>query len=266
MDERYFGTKELYDVVLKANTPMSFGSRKVEVGEPIMYFEKVNFASLNEQSKPIMARGGWGNMPQVIWDDRTETTFTLSEGVMSSIGMAILMNAIVKEPKDGNAYVQKREGPISLYKGKYTLERTPTKEKKMFCFEYSNDAIQRKITNFSVEGNTLFIEEADESKTYLLDYYFRYGEEALVYLIKKERFNGTFSLEGKFYTKDEIDGLNSTNLLYMPKVRVVSDINLRLGERADPTVSVFNIIAMPENDDDGRQLLMKITKLGEDVE
>lgn len=60
MDERYFGTKELYDVVLKANTPMTFGSRKVEIGEPIMYFEKVNFASLNEQSHPIMARGGWG--------------------------------------------------------------------------------------------------------------------------------------------------------------------------------------------------------------
>lgn len=205
-------------------------------------------------------------MPFVIWDDRAETTFTLSEGVMSSIGMAILMNAIVKEPKDGNVYVQKREGPISLYKGKYTLERIPAKEKKIFCFEYANDAIQKKITNFSVDGNTLFIEEADDSKTYLLDYYFRYGEEALLYLIKKERFNGTFSLEGKFYTKDEIDGLNSTNLLYMPKVRVVSDINLRLGERADPTVSVFNIIAMPENDDDGRQMLMKITKLGEDVD
>jgi len=33
----------------------------------------------------------------------------------------------------------------------------------------------------------------------------------------------------------------------MPRVRVVSDINLRLGERADPTMSVFNIIGMPEN-------------------
>lgn len=266
MENSYFGTKELYEATLRANTSMSFGSRKVEAGEPVMYFEKVNIATLNEQSRPVMARGGWGNMPFVIWDDRSETTFTLSEGVMNSIGMAILTNAIVKEPKNGNVYLPKKEGPFSLYHGKYTLERNPAKEKKIFCFEYANDGIQRKVENFSIEGTTLTIEGADESKEYLLDYYFLYGEETLLYLIKKERFNGTFSLEGKFYTKDEIDGINSTNVLIMPKVRVVSDINLRLGERADPTVSIFNIIAMPENDEDGRQMLMKIIRLNEDIE
>lgn len=266
MDERYFGTKELYEVTLRANTPMTFGSRKIEEGEPVMYFEKVNLASLNEQSRPIMARGGWGNMPFVVWDDRSETTFTLSEGVMNSVGLGVLMSAVVKEPRNGNLYLPKKEGPFSLYKGKYNLERKPAKERKIFCFEYANNVIQKKIENFTIEDDTLFIEEADESKEYLLDYYFQYGEEALLYLIKKERFNGTFSLEGKFYTKDEIDGINSTNVLIMPKVRVVSDINLRLGERADPTVSVFNIIAMPESDDDGRQMLMKIIRLDEDIE
>ena len=106
----------------------------------------------------------------------------------------------------------------------------------------------------------------DESKEYLIDYYFQYGKEALIYLIKKERFNGTFLLEGKFYTKDENDGLNSTNILTMPKVRVVSDINLRLGERADPTVSVFNIVAMPDRAEDSENLLMKIVRLDEDID
>lgn len=266
MNDFYFGTKELYEAVLKANSPMTFGSRKIEIGEPIMYFEKVNLATLSEQSRPIMARGGWGNTPFVIWEDRSEITFSLSEGVMSSVGMGILTSAIVKEPKDGNIYIPKKEGPFSFYKGKYKLERKPAPEKKMFLFEYFNDTIQKKILDFKVENTTLFAEGIDESKEYLLDYYFQYGDDALLYLIKKERFNGTFSLEGKFYTKDEIDGINSTNVLTMPKVRVVSDINLRLGERADPTVSTFNIIAMPENDDDGRQMLMKILKLDEDVE
>lgn len=266
MDEFYFGTKELYEATLRANTPMNFGSRKVEVDEPILYFEKVNIASLSESSRPIMARGGWGNTPYVIWDDRSELTFTLSEGVMSSIGLAMLTNAVVKTPQDGNLYLPKREGPFSLEKGKYILERKPAIDKPIFCFEYANDAIQQKIKEFTVDENTLTIEGADESKEYLLDYRFRYGDDALIYLIKKERFNGTFSLEGKFYTKDEIDGINSTNVLIMPKVRVVSDINLRLGERVDPTVSTFNIIGMPANDADGQQMLMKIIKLGEDID
>ena len=266
MTEQYFGIKELYEVVLKANAPMNFGSRKVEVGEPIMYFEKVNMAMLNEQSRPIMARGGWGNMPHVIWEDRSEMTFSLSEGVMSSVGMGILTSATMMEkPRDGRLLLQKREGPFSLYNGKYTLEKEPSLDKKIFCFEYDRNAIQQKV-NFTVDGKVLSIENGDESKEYLIDYYFQYGKEALIYLIKKERFNGTFLLEGKFYTKDENDGLNSTNILTMPKVRVVSDINLRLGERADPTVSVFNIIAMPDRAEDSENLLMKIVRLDEDID
>ena len=84
--------------------------------------------------------------------------------------------------------------------------------------------------------------------------------------MEKERFNGTFLLEAKFYTKDENDGLNYTNIITMPKVRVVSNINLRLGERANPTVSVFNIIAMPEKTEDSESAILKIIHLDEDLD
>ena len=53
----------------------------------------------------------------------------------------------------------------------------------------------------------------------------------------------------------------------MPKVRVVSDINLRLGERADPTTSVFNIIGMPESSvGNKKNLILEITRLGQDID
>ena len=275
MQDAYFGTKELYEVVLKANTPMNFGSRRVEVGEPILYFEKVSIAQLNEQSRPIMARGGWGNMPHVIWEDRSEMTFTLSEGVMSSIGMGILMSADLvahEEAKNGNLYIPKREGPFELddLTMSYRLNRAPAQDKKIFLFEYERDVPQKKIDmkaeGLVIENNILRYKNGDINKQYLIDYYFKYGEEALVYYIEKERFNGTFSLEAKFYTKDENDGINTTNIMFMPKVRVVSDINLRLGERADPTVSVFNVIAMPEKTEESREMIMKIVRLGEDVD
>ena len=73
-------------------------------------------------------------------------------------------------------------------------------------------------------------------------------------------------LEGKFYTKDENDGLNTTNVLTMPKVRVMSNINLRLGERVDPTISVFNIIAMPNKTEMSKDLIMDITRLSNDID
>ena len=55
MRDEYFGIKELYEVVLKAKTPMRFGSRYLEEGEPVLYFENINMSLLTEQSSPIMA-------------------------------------------------------------------------------------------------------------------------------------------------------------------------------------------------------------------
>ena len=44
MRDEYFGIKELYEVVLKAKAPMQFGERLLEIGEPVLYFEKVKMA------------------------------------------------------------------------------------------------------------------------------------------------------------------------------------------------------------------------------
>lgn len=295
MIDQYFGIKELYEVVLKAKIPMQFGSRYLEEGEPVLYFENVNVAMLSERNSPIMARGGWSNMPRVIWEDRSEVTFSLTEGVMSSVGMSVLLSANMAEKKAGESFlVPKREGPVSLeeltinnetYNVLY-LEHWPVRfpRKKIFIYEYERDVAQIKrygqyIENIvdpwdetktrpciAIYNDKACTEPADAMKKYIVDYYYEFEDEALIYLIQKERFNGLFTLEGKFYSKDENDGINYTNLIYMPKVRVVSDINLRLGERADPTTSVFTIVGMPEKTDDSNNLIMRIVRLNQDID
>ena len=291
MLDQYFGVKELYEVVLRAKGPMKFGDRNVEDGEPVLYFENISMSLLTQQAQPIMARGGWANLPRVIWEDRSEVTFTLSEGVMSSISMGILLSAnVTNATKEKALDVSKREGPFTLVpymdgdkevKVLYLMnEPVLYPEKKTFIFEYARDVAQKKVygkivgdkdelarTRLAIFEDKACEINADENKQYIVDYYYKYNNDALLYTIEKERFNGLFTLEGKFYSKDENDGLNYTNLIYMPKVRVVSDISLRLGERADPTVSVFNIIGLPENTGNNRNgLIMEITRLSEDIE
>jgi len=113
MLDQYFGTKELTEVTLRAKTPMIFGTRQIEVGEPVLYFENISMATITEGNMPIMARGGWANMPRVIWEDRSEVMFTLSEGVMSSVGMSILLGAnVVSEMPNEQLLISKREGPF----------------------------------------------------------------------------------------------------------------------------------------------------------
>ena len=300
MDQN-FGHKELYEVVLRAKTPMNFGDRYIEADEPVLYFENIQMSILTEQSRPVFARGGWGNMPRVIWDDRKEVQFQMVEGVMSSVGMSILLSANVLSEKDRQPlYINMKEGPLSsIYTYKKIVEIDNIEEerefpcielkhqpigypnKKIFIFKYDREAIQNKyygewiqITDgfgqihncLALSTNKNLTEPAEKSSEYVVDYYYKYEDEALIYSVEKERFNGLFSLEAKFYSKDENEGINYTNLLYMPKVRIVSSINLRLGERADPTVSTFNIIGLPETVGESKNLIMEITRLGEDID
>lgn len=291
MQDEYFGRKELYEVVLKAKNPMRFGARELEAAEPVLYFEKVQMAVLTEQNRPIFARGGWGNLPQVIWEDRSEVQFSLTEGVMNTAGTGILFSAhVTTEKEEPPLIVPKREGPKTLNENsRIYLEHwpVPVEKRKAFIYEYARNAIQKKVYGKRITGITNPFDSAhdkpcievyndkdlqdlanpDLDKEYIIDYYYEYGGEALIYTVQKERFNGLFTLEGKFYSKDENDGIDYTNVIYMPKVRVMSDINLRLGERADPTVSNFNIIGLPETQSGNKQgLIMEITHLDSNID
>ena len=87
MMDQYYGHKELYEVVLRAKTPMQFGDRHIEEQEPVLFFDNISMSTLTEQNRPVFARGGFGNLPRVIWDDRSEVQFQMIQGVMSSAGI-----------------------------------------------------------------------------------------------------------------------------------------------------------------------------------
>ena len=290
MMEQNFGHKELSSVVLRAKAPMQFGDRYIEAEEPVLYFDNIQLAQISEQTRPVFARGGFGNMPRVVWNDRSEVQFQMVEGVMSSVGMSILLSSNVMTREENKPlYIHKIEGPLEpthvLGQDEYTYvdiqqEPVPYNIKKTFIFYYDRNSIQEKIygSRMGWQGQDEYEDmcyrlklwkdkkcetPAESGREYVIDYYYQYEDEAQIYSVKQERFNGLFTLEAKFYSKDENEGKNYTNLLYMPKVRIVSSINLRLGERADPTVSTFNIIGLPETVGDQKNLIMEITRLGE---
>lgn len=273
---------------------MNFGERYIEADEPVLYFDHIAMSMLSEQNRAIFARGGWENQPKVIWQDRSEVRFQMTQGVISQFGLGVLLGAkVVVKGTEKPILIHKKEGPFQFDIGETVpriyLEHWPVDSsvKKTFIFDYDRDSVQRKIYGKRITGQykdplqpdkeTPCIElydtkdlnpekMASTDRKYVVDYYYEYGKEVLSYTLKKERFNGLFTLEGKFYSKDENEGMNYTNILYMPKVRIVSDINLRLGERADPTVSAFDIIGLPETVGDEQNLIVEIQHLGEDLD
>ena len=259
------GIKDLETVCLKTRERVIFGNRVLEPGEPVVYFDNIQIGLLSEQVKPTMARGGWGNEPLVIWEDRQETIFAFSNGTINTISFNLLLNAnmIQTQPEEPLFFVEKDKFIDDW--GNITLKYEPDQSKKMFFFVYDLDNIQKKITPTSINGRVVSFGKEHAGQVVLCDYYFNHKKDTILYSMGRERFTNLYSLEATFLMKDENEGLLHTGLLRMPKVRVVSNINMRMGERADPTVSTFNVIAIPESKGNRESVVCEILYLDEDI-
>jgi intein/homing endonuclease len=87
------GFKELYEVSLKATYPIEMGDRKIEVGETIAVFDKVQIANFEEKKNFISADGGYDNRARVWWEETKEIRITLAQGVFSKEHLSLMTNA-----------------------------------------------------------------------------------------------------------------------------------------------------------------------------
>lgn len=258
------GIKDLEKVVIKTNTEMVLGDRVLDAGEPVLYFENIQISVLSEETRPIMAKGGWGNEPLVIWEDRNETTFSFQNGTFNHASFQLLLAARAMYKKD-NICVPFSEEVMIGDDGAAILRHKPDLDKKYFFFVYDYENIQEKIIPTSIEENVAYFDSKYKNCMVMCDYYFFYNKEGVIYTMARERFSNSYTLEATFLMKDENDGKLHTGIITMPKVKIMSSINLRMGERANPSVATFNVIAMPEKKGDRESVICEIQYLDEDI-
>lgn len=263
-----FGAKDLYRVVMRATHNMRVGNREVLAGEPILYLDGAQFMALGQSTGYRAARGGKHNLAHVIWENAGDVTFAIQRGVISPIGYALLTNfELLDKPGDGSTILTKTEiVEVDDFNTAY-LNQVPAPGAPMFVFKYENKVIQEKVTGYTVgaEGAITFDPPIIAPQKLLVDYSYIYGEPAREFKLNKDRFNGFLSMEARYYTTGE-SGMEYTNIIYVPKVKIISDISLRVGENvAAPTVSTFNIVAMAE-DYNGEKVVMRTLQLEEDVD
>lgn len=267
MEDQYFGMKQLYQVVLKTTDKMKIGNRYLEKGEPVTYFDNVQIASITENITPVYAKGGKGNNTLVVWQDRNDVSFRLTSGVLSNIGLALLTNALVVQPKEGRMPLSLQEKITCDSSGNgFVSNQQIALDKPYFCFLFKNGIIQKKVTPLKVtqDGHFEFGQEYAHEQM-IVDYNFYYGKQRTIYVLQKERFNGLFELQGKFYRKGQDDGVNRTSVFRMPKVRILSNLNIQLGTEVSPAISNFNIMATPYKTDYSDYSVMEIYNLDEDI-
>lgn len=244
--QQYFGLKELNSVVIRAYKDTVIGNREFQEGEPILYFEKVQISELNENSDIISARGGQGNYAQVIWEKFNNVNFSLTEGVLSKMSFSILSNCGIFDFEEGENIIKvPKKETLTVYDNKIQTKYVPL-QKKLFLFLLNDDGIvERKIQDYTIEDNVISFKEDFTDREILIDYYFEYSNSYNRYIIGDKRIDGFLSLEGKAYFMDDKYGLKKTFLFEIPKMKITSNLDIIMGEKASPTVSVFNIVGLP---------------------
>lgn len=260
--EDYFGTKELYDVQLKITYSLEVEEKSFQNGETILSFDKVLMSNINEVKKRNVARGGANNLPLIFWEESTQVQFDFSEGIFSKMGLAILSNAKMVTSVENIPYEIDYSEKLIVEDSKVELKYIPSNIEKIFIYKENGE----KVIEFTTDG-TKFItitEEIDDGDNILVRYVFNYLGKKEVLIIGQRFFPGFLSLVGKMRLKNDSTGLTSTSIIEIPKLKLMSDLSIRLGNSLYPMVNNFSGIGYPAGDR-GHRYVCKIILLDEDI-
>ena len=294
--DNFSGIKELYDVSIRLNSPLEFNGRKFNINETLLLFKTAEIADITERKSSVQARGGYHNNALINWETDTEMNFAISHGVLSPVSWALLSNSKIEMPKtksvsyneivytiEDNDYcyvdlkykpnhcncIMGAQGnpcnePLPMGRRPELMLKPSPPSREKFIFVYDQET-GRRIDDFEIYENRLFFKRPYR-KVYV-DYTFEYEDKIKVIKVGDRLFNGFLSLAGKMSVKDEMSGEVTTAILEIPKIKLSSNLSLRLGKNYDSsTVSDFFFTGYPdENVRREKQSVCRITFLDKEL-
>lgn len=233
-----FGFKDLDSVRLKATYDIEIGNRTIEEGETIAYFDSIQIAGLQELKDIVSANGGYGNRAHVWWETTREVNFAFSQGVFSKEQFAVLMNSkLISVGENSRLLVPMREVLESDENGEIICKHNPYSHIYVYNLETGEKM------EFTYNENVITIEAP--FLEVIVDYAFDYNGNSNVFRLGDRLLSGYVSLEGKTRVKDDTTGQVVTGLIRIPRLKLMSDLSIRLGAQASPVVANFSAKGVP---------------------
>ena len=256
MDE--IGFKELYQVSLKATYPMEVGERQIEIGETIASFDKISIMNFQEIRTTTSANGGFGNSPLIFWESTKEVKVSFSQGFFSKTQLSLMTNSkLIENIGPQSITLETREQHESDENGQLQIEKNPVGA----IFIY--DAVSgEKVTGWSHSNKTIWLGRA--YKNVVVDYQYDYHNGYTTMMVGRPLTAGFLSLIGKMRVKDTT-GKVVTGIIKIPKLRLMSDLSIRVGSDAIPQVGRLDAVAVPEGAR-GQSKVMEIIFLNDDID
>ena len=145
---------------------------------------------------------------------------------------------LLQQTKDDYIFVTKTEEQESGEDGTFLLKHKPAR--KLFIYRKDN---QQKITNYGVWDNKITLE--DPFVDVIVDYEYIYDNGGKLMKIGQRLIDGYLEFEGKTRVKDDITGQEITGLIKISKLKLMSELSIRLGAQANPVVGTFSAVGVP---------------------
>ena len=227
------------------------------------------------------------------WEIDKEMNFALTHGVLSSTSWALLSNSKINEPKfksvpfqeilktiedEEYCYIDLKFCPNAI-EGQWGAQPNPnfeplpmgrrpelmlkplppSKIRWIFCYDVETGM---PIREFQLYGNRIFFKKSYREVN--VDYTFTYEDKIKELDVGNRLFNGFLRLDAKMSVKDENSGEVTTAILELPKIKLSSNLSMRLGKNYEnSTVSDFYFTGYPEDSKKGT--VAKITFLDREL-
>ena len=256
-----FGLKELTDLTLKATYPIEMDGRKFEAGEVIARFDKIQIANFREITSRVSANGGKSNPALVVWEDPKEIQLTFTQGIFSKRQFALLSNANLIQGAPAEEFLLSAHfiGESDEFGNVQLNNQNVTN-----VFVYNAKTFDRiKPTKIDLEKGVITIDQ--KYCDVEVDYQYKYSNAVSIMKVGQKLIGGFLLLEGKTRVKDDITGKTRTAILRIPRLKLVSDLSMRLGREAGPLLANFAAVGYPTGNGKDK-MVMEMLFLNDDID
>lgn len=254
-----FGIKELYSVKLKTTYPIEIAGRQINEGETVAYFDSVQISGFQEFKTYVTAHGGFDDRAHVWWETSKEVKFYLERGIFSKTHFAMLSNSkLATIAENEKIIIPAREEVESNENGIFETKEIPANNFYVYKLETGEKVNYTKIEDKKYQINDIYT-------NLILDYDYEYTKGGSLITIGQRLFKGNLRLEGRTKVKDDVTGQTHTGIIIIPKLKLMSDLSMRLGDNATPVVGRIQATAIPEGER-GNQKIVEMYFLNDDID
>lgn len=273
-----FGSREICDVTFKALVNnQKVGNKYFKAGQPVFVIDTATASNMEQASTTVYAQGGRGYNRLIAWEGEKTLTFTVTDALMSPLGLAVLTGAglasdeavkhihmtydvIIGSNGKGAIVAQDLADELGLGDGATVQVCNDTKLVPYATILDGNGAISGWVDEVTLSGNesaTLqhVIEVSGDQEvevtaasaaghTIKLDFYVRMTDGATEITIEPDDFGGNFYVEADTLYRSQ-SGKDMAATLTFPKVKIQSAFTLAMAPNGDPSTFDFTMDAMP---------------------